>query len=326
MKSSKHILVGIILVMIAVFASSVFAQVTLTQPSTKPPLLQKTDPKLRELQAAEQRKRVSRQLALKAEITKLVQKDLEIKKTKKVEICTSPKIFYVSSREVYPGDPVYIRGCGFGISKGMVAISPLNKQLEIETWVDGGIVGKIPSDITGFADPKTITLKVITIQGKASDPSASLTLKPNIQLRELMLTQPTFSDVCFHLYYKVPNDYSCFVEHVNNQTSQQCQGMDIIFQGCQLHSNWVFHYFDWSVHCREGDYEKNKMQPISCNQIGSQANPVQNMNLLIGKSTIPRIEINWVVGPVRPSCTSCSNQLIYNYLMVISGPEGTSYQ
>jgi len=322
MKSSRHILlVMIVLVMTIVFASSVIAQITPTQPSTQPPILRKTDPnqKLRELQAAEQKKRVSRQLAIKAEITKLAQKDIEMTKTKKkVEICTSPKIFSVSGREVYPGESVYIRGCGFGISKGMVSISPLNKQLEIETWVDGGIVGKIPLDITGFTDPKTITLKVVSIQGVASDPSTSLTLKPHIEIKQLMITQPIMSSVCdcrkTNIY---PPNQNIYHENCSNQ---QCQGVDTLFQPLQLKNNWVYHYFNMEIYCYK--YSAGGSD-LPCSQIGGLANPVQNMNLLVGKSTIPKIEIDWCIGPAD---RYDRNLIMYIFQMFISGPAGSSHQ
>jgi len=326
MKSSKSILVGIILVMVTVFATHVFAQITPTQPSTQPPILRKSDPnqKLRELQAAEDRKRVSRQQALRSEVNKLVQKDIEMAKTKKkAEICTSPKIFYVSSREVYPGDPFYIRGCGFGITKGMVAILPLNRQLEIETWVEGRIVGKIPSDITGFADPKTITLKVVTIQGNASDPSPSLTLKPNIEIKQLMTTQwkestcppaaaDTYPQFCKYLD----------IRHVN-VGQQQCQGVDTLFQPLQLKNNWVFHYFNMEVSCCKYPRFGGPEHFTSCSDTGGQASPVQNMNLLIGKSTIPKIEINWSTGA---GDMWWEVRLSYSFQMFIYGPAGTSHQ
>jgi len=319
MKSSKHILSGIILVMAIVFMSSVFAQVTPTQPPTQPPILQTFDPnrKLRELQAAEDRKRVSRQQAIKAEITKLVQKDVEIKKTKKVEICTSPKIFSVSSREVNPGDPVYIRGCGFGISKGSVTISHLfplkDRQLEIETWVDGGIVGKIPQDITGFADPKAITLKVTTARGQASDPSTSLTLKP---VRVYMLVEPTVVTIApggppNNCLYHSSGGY--YVEHYNY--TQHCRGIDIFCETIQLKNNWVVHEFGLKIHNCQGF--TNRWFSMECTA-DEWAIPVQNYNLWVGKSTIPQYEISWGCGPNRA--------IVYSAYIYILGPRGTEYR
>ncbi len=294
---------------------------------TQPPILQKTDPKqkVRELQAAEDRKRTNRQLALKSEVNKLVQKDLEITKAKKkVEICTSPKIFFVSSQEVYPGDPVYIRGCGFGISKGMVSISPLNKQLEIETWVDGGIVGKIPLNITGFADPKAITLKVFTIQGNASAPSENLTLKPNPEIKTLSITNPVLSTACGESPQYIGTLYQ--VIH-SNQGNQTCQGIDTVFQTLQLKNNWVFNHFSFDVGCTKVEILSSVIHytKTDCNFFGSRANPVQNLNLLVGKSTIPNIQIDWCVGPPhRPKYFE--SILMYGLDIFIAGPAGTNYQ
>jgi len=332
MKSSRHISVGIVLVMVVVFASSVFAQGTPgTPPPKQIPIFRKPDPnqKLRELQAAEDKKKASRQLALKGEITKLVQKDIKMAKTKKkAEICTSPKIFYVSGREVYPGDPVYIRGCGFGISKGMVSISPLNKQLEIDTWVDGRIVGKIPSDITGFADPKTITLKVHTIPGKTSDPSASLTLKPNMEIQTLNITNPTIATTCSFDQFQPGSQGSAL--H-SNLSTQQCQGVDTLIRGFELRNNWLFQFFNFNVVCYKGLISVDPTKPpwteeVSCGSHGSRANPVENMNLFLGKSAIPNIQIDWTVGPVTQGSQANVNHLQYVFQIFLLGPAGTNYQ
>jgi hypothetical protein len=280
-------------------------------------MLRTFDPKLklRELQAAEDRKRVSGQQAIKAEISKLVQKDIEMTKTKKVEICASPKIYYVLQKEVQPGDSIFIKGCGFGASKGMVTISPFNKQLEIAYWSNSGIAGKIP-DIRGFADPQAITLKVFSYQGQASAPYASLTLKPIIELKIISSPPPTLSDVCPH--FSANWGDVLIVQHENHQRGQPCQGMDIVFQGMQLRNNWVFHFIDMKKECEEGE------QGIGCNEIGAQVGLVQNMDSLVGRSTIPRIEINWVVGPMRYD--DRPSFLYYVFLLYISGPAGTSHQ
>ena len=287
---------------------------------TQPPIHRTFDPKqkLRELQAAEDRKRVSRQLSLKTEITKLVQKDIEIKKTKKkVEICTSPKIFSVSGREVYPGDPIYIRGCGFGISKGSVIISHLfplkDRQLEIETWVDGGIVGRIPN-ITGFADPKPITLKVTTASGQASDPYSSLTLKPNIDIFSLERTGETIAP-------GGPSD-KCLIQTVGSMVihynfTQQCQGIDTICEAKQLKNNWTFYHLPKSVKCLEYNENLGSWWVVGCTA-NEWANPVQNYDAWVGKSSIPKIEFSWGCG---------SNKAISYYPKIfIAGPAGTEYQ
>jgi hypothetical protein len=285
------------------------------------------DRKLRELKAAQQ--------AIRRELIQRIKTEFNAKILQHAtSLCPHPVIDSASPAEVYPGFPVQITGCGFGSSKGMVTIPPLNIQAEVEKWSDSCIEGKIPTSITGFADPKTINFKVVTLQGDQSQVSANVVLKPNIEIvaipHQVTAQDVSKHDICTQIWgeccsYLGQGTTPTWFEVSHAAFFYGCQGIDTILQGKQLNNNWVFHYFALNAECYNLPAPVDLSQPllrVSCNI--SSASPNQNLNNWIGKSTIPKIEVSWKVGD--PSVQDGISQLIYSGTIYIAGPAGTNYQ
>jgi hypothetical protein len=201
-------------------------------------------------------------------------------------------------------------------------------------------VGKIPN-ISGFADPKPFTLKVITTDGKASGLVTGLLLKPNLEFKELpilnaTIAQPGPPDRCFHYL----NYYGWLVLHGSELRNisppgpiqHSCQGDDILTEGMELKNNWKFWELDCFYSCLEitsspGNTMDIDQKEVSCRQPGRVwVAPVQGWENSYNKPNIPRVVMHWechsfdFVDTPRTSHGVC-----YKCFIAIYGPEGTSY-
>jgi hypothetical protein len=147
------------------------------------------------------------ELARKSEVQKIDQAIRAKMKTGSVQKkCASPSVTSVFPKEVKPGDPLLIEGCGFQTSAGSKAVmfapnykgvpfykfavgtsSPVNPELLIESWTDTAIKAKIPP-LDSFSDFIPFTIRVLKGHlgqdkwEKASPPSPRIVLKPEMEI------------------------------------------------------------------------------------------------------------------------------------------------
>jgi len=162
------------------------------------------DQKIQQLIAKEE-------LVRKSEVQKIEQAIRVKMRTASVQKkCASPTVTSVFPKEVKPGDPILIEGCGFQSSAGSKAVMfapnykgepfykfavsqgksisyPVNPELLIESWTDTAIKAKIPP-LGSFSDFIPFTIRVL--KGylgqdkweKASPPSPTIVLKPEMEI------------------------------------------------------------------------------------------------------------------------------------------------
>ena len=234
-----------------------------------------------------------------------------------------PVIKSVGPQEVYPGFPIYIAGCHFGISQGMITIPQLNVQVEVTSWSDNWIEGKIPDSITGFSDPKTIGFKVVTFQASVLQAPATVVLKPSIDVVALSLAPQQAGALSGDSFCAtdVESDKTGswlfrVTQHTMLPPTAHCQGVDALFQGTQLKHSWTYFRLDLGDFVCIYDGKSTG---------GCQAAPAQNLNNWIGSSTVPSVQTNWSID--RPSALGPAYMLFeYTATIYIAGPAGTSYQ
>ena len=338
MKISKNVLAFVVLVMVTALTTTVLAQLKPTKPpSTQqvkpadgapPPSTQQVKPAdgapppvirsnpantLRDLQGAEDRNKVQREQAILAEINRLKLKKVEPPKFQ-LESCETPKITSVYPAEVFPRSPVLIEGCGFGHQIGEVAISSFSRPIDIDSWSDRRIQGKIHHNLDGFAEPKAVTLKVVTPTRQESNPSASITIFPDYEIKILEITpvvgQGSTPGCRSNLY--TGNTFS------HSSRDQRCSGVDTILQRTVLKNKWVFHHFKEIRDCR--NYQTGEGNCVSGGLSGNvihKYRPV-HFNDLIGRSQLPKLEVEW----------GCGSRWVTSYVieLFIRGPKGTNHR
>jgi hypothetical protein len=208
---------------------------------------------------------------------------------------TGPQIFEVTPLTIMPGDPVVVTGCGFTGSTGMLLLSDGNRQMAITSWSDAAIEATVPK-ITGFADPKSVTLKVVTVDATKTAPSPPLTLKPSLVLQEILPAGVSLSGCGDSFVYGI-------VSHpVSPGEGQACgQGTDTVKFGYQLTNNWTFHSVVFDTLCTQS------LTPCGgANHAAADTSVYQ-----LGKSLIPDMKVTW------------QGYVSYYPSIMAVGPEGT---
>ena len=196
--------------------------------------------------------------------------------------CAYPTVTSVFPKEVKPGDPILIEGCGFQSSAGSKAVMfapnykdkpfyefavsggkgisyPVNPALLIESWTDTAITGKIPP-LEGFADPIPFTIRVLKGYlgqdkwDKASTSSPTIVLKPEMEItavhRVYNFIRPDTHGIVLLDFVPFPQFIKYGVVpakpkiiHVGGKDVNG-KGMDkILLQNLKLQKNWTFYHF-----------------------------------------------------------------------------------
>jgi hypothetical protein len=274
-------------------------------------LQEQSQKKLFELQNAENNKKIARIQNLKLQISAQHNSVLQ-----SACIGTAIKSFYPT--EAYPGDPVNIEGCGFQNDEGMVVLSEYNKKLIITHWSDTLIQAVIPDDLSGFADPKNISVKVATVQGNVVG-SQSILLKPTIEVKEYnpivsWTIAPNTSDCTGFGNDGTGSFFYASAMHFDLYNSNiSCTGADIMGLNLQsLQNNWIYTSLDVNVSC----WDRNS-NPGNCSGGISVSSNIHNC---IGSKSCPNqsITVNWNFNGKDNSA------LFYLPQIFIAGPKGTN--
>lgn len=211
---------------------------------------------------------------------------------------TTPKIYEVTPDLAMPDDPVAITGCGFGESKGMVILSDGNQQLTVTSWKDNAIEASLPH-ITGFADPKTVTLKVVTVEATKTAPSKAITLKPLLDLAELSPTGWVLEGCHKNFGYGI-------VHHTGALVSASCTdvaGTDRIRFNVALRNGWSFHSVIFTKLCG----------PTS-GPCGGENDATPHTDVYqVGRPALPELVVDW------------KRTVSYYPAIRIMGPAGTPF-
>jgi hypothetical protein len=266
-------------------------------------------PQVRSQLSAEQRRQV--QLALsqaRMETTQrlqVLQASIRVKKNgaaqaaKTAAVCAKGVVILeVTPTTFMPGDPLVVTGCGFNDSTGMLLLSDGNQQLKITSWSDTAIEATIPA-LGGFADPKSVTLSVVTVAAGKSAPSAALTLKPRLVLKEIVPAGVSLGGCGDFFMYGI-------VQHqVQPGDAPNCaKGTDTVSFGIQLKNNWTFHSLVFSTLCTAAN--------TPCGGPNG-ATPAPGTYQL-GKSFLPDLVVSW------------QGFVAYYPAIMVMGPEGTPAQ
>ena len=209
-------------------------------------------------------------------------------------VCGStPRIDAVTPDVFMPGDPVLVTGCGFKDSKGMLLLSEGNQQMAVSTWTDFSIEAVVP-DLVGFADPKSVTLKVVTVEAGKSVPSKTLTLEPELDLKEIVATTADLQGCTKNL------EWGIVYHGADSSTSCPKAGTDTLKFARTLQNHWAFHSLSFDTVCSGSCGALNGTQP---DKSGFQ----------LGKSVLPDLHVAWW------------GTMSYYASVWVMGPKGTAY-
>jgi hypothetical protein len=208
------------------------------------------------------------------------------------------RIDAVTPDVLLPGDPVLVTGCGFGGKKGTLVFSEGNQQMVVTAWTGFLIEATVP-EMTGFADPKTVTLKVATAEAGKSLSSKPLVLKPILELGVGLL--PSWTSIlqgCNKdlVWGIVGHTYS----PVSTPGCSDEAGTDILKFSTTLKNNWTYHSLDFQKSCSGGS---------ACGG-ENDATPVTG-GLQLGQSTAPDLPVHW------------KRSVVYYAVLWTIGPAGT---
>jgi hypothetical protein len=325
-----------------------------SQPSPKAQLGTMVNKEIQQIIAKEE-------LARKSEVQKIDQAIRAKMRTASVQKkCASPTVTSVFPKEVKPGDPILIEGCGFQTSAGSKAVLyapnykdrpfyefavsggkgisyPVNPELLIESWTDTAIKGKIPP-LEGFSDPIPVTIRVLKGQlgkdkwEKASPPSPTIVLKPEMEItavhRVYDFIRPDirgivlldFVPLPYYIKYGVVPAKSKII-HVGGKDVHD-KGMDkILLQNLKLQKNWTFYHF--AVSPCIVDFTLSETTPGLGILSGGTDGMVQYVKLDQNFGNLPgNIEGRTSMPNVSVSW-SYRGGIAYDVLLLAKGPKGT---
>jgi hypothetical protein len=177
----------------------------------------------------------------------------------------------------------------------MLILSDGNTQMNVSGWTDSSIEATVPN-LTGFADPKSVTIKVVTVEAGKSVPSKALSLKPTLVLKDI-------SPVAAQTLACSGYFYDGIVSHMWGSTTCKT-GTDTVKFGTPLRNNWTFYAVFVDAVCPGFNY------PVNCDPNYAYATPVTD-GYQLGKSTLPDMPVHWA-GDVN-----------YSPRIVAMGPAGT---
>jgi hypothetical protein len=247
----------------------------------------------RRLLGLETAKRASRAQALKASFPALKSAAASKARIAAGACLGNPRIDAVTPAVFQPGDPVLVTGCGFQDAKGMLLLSDGNAQMSVGSWSDSAIESVVP-DLSGFADPKGVTLKVVTVEAKPSVPSQALTLQPALELKEIVAEAADLQGCGALLGWGIVN-------HPANQAPACAKaGKDTVKLARTLQNHWAFHSLVFDTVC-----------PGACGAMnGTQAD---TSAFQLGKSVLPDLHVSWW------------GTMSYFGSVFVMGPKGTSW-
>lgn len=272
--------------------------------------------------------------------------------------CAAPTVTSVFPKEVKPGDPILIEGCGFQTSAGSKAVMfapnykdrpfyesavsydklisyPVNPELLIESWTDTAIKGKIPP-LEGFSDPIPFTIRVL--KGylgkdkweKSSTSSPTIVLKPEMEITAVQgvykfirpdmrgIVLLDFVPLPYYIKYGVVPAKPKII-HVGGKDVHG-EGVDkILLQNLKLQKNWTFYHF--AVNACIIDFTLSEITPGLGILSGGAVYYVkldQNFGNLPGN-----IEGRTSMPNVSVSW-SYRGGIAYDVLLLAKGPKGTS--
>lgn len=238
-------------------------------------------------------RRIARTQSLKASFAALRSAAVAKAGLDKAGCLANPRIDGVTPDVFQPGDPVLVTGCGFKDAKGMLLLSEGNTQMSIGSWTDTSIESVAP-DLQGFADPKSVTLKVVTVEAGKSVPSKTLTLQPSLDLREIVATAADLQGCTKSLVWGI-------VYHgADSGSSCPKAGTDTVKFARTLQNHWAFHSLSFDAIC-----------PGSCGALnGTQPD---KSGFQLGKSVLPDLHVAWW------------GTMSYYASVWVMGPRGTTY-
>lgn len=238
-------------------------------------------------------RKTARAQSLKASFTALKSAAVSKAALDKTACLASLRIDAVTPNVFQPGDPVLVTGCGFRDAKGMLLLSDGNTQMSIGSWSDTSIESVVP-DLQGFADPKSVTLKVVTVEAGKSAPSKPLTLQPSLDLKEIVATAADLQGCTKFLEWGIV--------HHGADSSSSCPkaGTDTLKFARTLKNHWAFHSLSFDTICPGPCGALNGTQP---DKSGFQ----------LGKSVLPDLHVAWW------------GTMSYYASVWVMGPKGTAY-
>jgi hypothetical protein len=238
-------------------------------------------------------KRTARTQSLKGSFAALRSAAVSKAALDKAGCFANPRIDAVTPDVFQPGDPVLVTGCGFKDAKGMLVLSDGNTQMSIGSWTDTSIESVAP-DLQGFSDPKSVTLKVVTVEAGKSVPSKTLTFQPSLDLKEIVATAADLQGCTPLLNWGI-------VIHVANSTSGCPKaGTDTVKFARTLQNHWAIHSLSFDGICQGGCGALNGMQP-------------DKSGFHLGKSVLPDLHVAWW------------GSISYYASVWVMGPKGTAY-
>jgi hypothetical protein len=238
-------------------------------------------------------KRTARTQSLKASFTALKSAAVSKAGLDKAGCLANPRIDAVTPDVFQPGDPVLVTGCGFKDAKGMLLLSDGNTQMSIGSWT-GTSIESVAPDLQGFADPKSVTLVVVTVEAGKSASSKTLTLQPSLDLKEIVATAADLQGCSNFLQWGIV--------HHGADSSSSCPkaGTDTVKFARTLQNHWAFHSLSFDTIC-----------PGSCGALnGTQPD---KSGFQLGKSVLPDLHVAWW------------GTMSYYASVWVMGPKGTAY-
>jgi len=210
----------------------------------------------------------------------------------------APQIYEVTPEVFMPGDAVTVTGCGFSGSRGMLLLSDGSQKMNVTAWTDTTVDATVPG-VSGFAEPKSVTIKVATVEAGRSVSSKALTLKPTLVLKEI---EPAGVDLqgCRKSWTGgiATHDYSgSFLAPGCSDVS----GIDTVKFGVSLKGNWRVHSLVFEKVCAGG------VKPCGAD---GDATPVPG-GLQPGTSALPDLLVKW------------EKNVAYSPAVRVIGPHGT---
>lgn len=210
----------------------------------------------------------------------------------------APRIYEVTPAAVLPDDPVGITGCGFGAAWGMVLLSDGDRQLAVTSWSENAIEATIPH-VTGFADPKPVTLRVVTVGAARSEPSPPLTLRPLLDLVELAPTGWALEGC--HRDYDAGVVYHAFGA-LRSATCIDHYGTDRLRFSYALRGGWTFHSVAFTKLCG----------PTFSEPCGGENDATPAVDAYrVGRPELPDLLVSW------------KKDVAYRPAIRVMGPAGT---
>jgi hypothetical protein len=241
----------------------------------------------------ENAKRTARTQSLKASFPALRSAAVAKAALDKAGCFANPRIDAVTPDTFQPGDPVLVTGCGFKDAKGMLLLSDGNTQMSVGSWADTSIESVAP-DLQGFADPKSVTLKVVTVEAGKSVPSKPLTLQPSLDLKEIVAIAADLQGCTKFLEWGI-------VHHASDPgASCPKSGTDTVKFARTLQNHWAFHSLSFDTVC-----------PGACG--GLNGTQPDKSGFQLGKSVLPDLHVAWW------------GTMSYYASVRVMGPKGTDY-